>query len=70
MIREIRSYELLKGVRGERPADIAAIVDCLLRVSQLATDFPEIVELDINPLMVKEAGGGAVAVDMRLVLAS
>ncbi len=70
MIREIRSYELLRGVRGERPADIAAIVDCLLRVSQLATDFPEIVELDVNPLMVKEAGGGAVAVDMRLVLAS
>ncbi|HIC94560.1 MAG TPA: CoA-binding protein [Anaerolineae bacterium] len=70
MICEIRSYELLRGVRGERPVDIAAIVDCLLRVSQLATDFPEIVELDVNPLMVKEAGGGAVAVDMRLVLAS
>jgi len=43
-------------------------VDAILRVSQLVTDFPEIVEMDINPLMVHEAGKGAVAVDMRFVL--
>lgn len=70
MVSEIRSYHLLQGVRGERPADIDAIVDCILRISQLVTDFPEIVELDINPLLVREAGAGAVAVDMRLVLSS
>ncbi|MBO9371728.1 MAG: acetate--CoA ligase family protein, partial [Chloroflexi bacterium] len=40
----------------------------LCRVSQLVTDFPEIVELDINPLVVYEEGRGAVALDMRLVL--
>jgi acyl-CoA synthetase (NDP forming) len=70
MIREIRSYSLLRGVRGERPSDMEAIVDTLLRLSQLVTDFPEIMEMDINPLIVFEAGRGAVGVDMRLVLAS
>jgi len=68
MIREIRSYPLLEGIRGEPPADHEAMVDALLRISQLATDFPEIVELDINPLMVFAEGRGAVAIDMRLVL--
>lgn len=68
MIREIRSYPLLEGVRGEPPADHAALVDALCRVSQLVTDFPEIAELDINPLVVYEEGRGAVALDMRLVL--
>ena len=70
MVGEIRSYHLLQGVRGERPADIDAIVDSILRVSQLVSDFPEIVELDVNPLLVREAGAGAAAVDMRLVLSS
>ncbi|MBN1953407.1 MAG: acetate--CoA ligase family protein [Anaerolineae bacterium] len=68
MIREIRAYPLLEGVRGEPPADHAAMVDALCRVSQLVTDFAEIVELDINPLMVFEQGRGAMALDMRLVL--
>jgi acetyl coenzyme A synthetase (ADP forming)-like protein len=68
MIGELRSAPLLRGHRGERPADLEAIVDCMLRVSQLAVDFPEIVELDVNPLMVHEEGKGAVALDMRLVL--
>jgi acetyltransferase len=70
MIREIRAYRLLEGVRGEAPADHMAMVDALLRISQLVTDFPEIVELDINPLMVFEEGRGAMAIDMRLVLSS
>jgi acetyltransferase len=70
MIHEIRSYPLLEGVRGEPPADHEAMVDALIRISQLVTDFPEIVELDINPLTVFEEGHGAVAIDMRLVLAS
>ncbi len=68
MVRSIRSYALLAGVRGEPPADLEAIVDAILRVSQLVTDFPEIAELDINPLLVRESGQGAVAVDMRLIL--
>jgi acyl-CoA synthetase (NDP forming) len=66
MISEIRAYQLLKGVRGEEPADISSIVDSLLQLSQLVTDFPEIIEMDINPLMVMTRGQGAVAVDSRI----
>jgi len=69
MITEIRAYSLLRGVRGEKTSDIEAIVDTLLRLSQLVTDFPDIMEMDINPLMVFEEGRGVVGVDMRLVLA-
>ena len=68
MIRSIRSYKLLTGVRGQAPSDLAAIEDAILRISQLVTDFPEIAELDINPLLVREQDQGAVAVDMRLIL--
>ncbi len=68
MLTEIQSHHLLRGVRGEKPADMDAIVDTILRVSQLVTDFPGVVEMDINPLMVYEEGRGAVAVDMRFVL--
>ncbi len=70
LVREIRSFALLKGVRGEAASDIDAIVDTLLKVSQLVTDFPEIVELDINPLVVFDEGQGAAAIDGRLVLRS
>ncbi len=70
MVKEIRSYLLLKGVRREKPADVDAIVDALLRVSQLVTDFPEIIEMDINPLVVHEEGQGATAVDVRIGLST
>ena len=66
MISEIRAYQLLRGVRGEEPADIDGIVDSLLKLSQLVTDFPEIIEMDINPLMVMTSGKGVVAVDSRI----
>ena len=67
MVQSIRSFPLLKGVRGEKPVDLEAAVDAILRVSQLVTDFPEIVELDVNPLILYEKG--ALAVDMRIILA-
>jgi acetyltransferase len=70
MMQEMRSYKLLLGVRGEARADLSALEDALLRVSQLVTDFTEIVEMDINPLIVFEQGKGATGIDMRLVLAS
>ncbi|MGC8482692.1 MAG: acetate--CoA ligase alpha subunit [Thermodesulfobium sp.] len=66
MIREIKSFKMLAGARGEKGVDQNAIVDAILRVSNLVTDFPEIVELDINPLRVFEEG--AVAIDMRLTV--
>ncbi|MDN3514479.1 MAG: acetate--CoA ligase family protein [Candidatus Brocadia sp.] len=68
MIREIRSFPLLLGVRGERPADTDALVDNIIRLSQLVTDFPEIMEMDINPLIVFPEGGGAMALDARITI--
>jgi len=68
MIREIHSFPLLRGVRGEQPTDLAVLREYLLRLSQLVTDFPDIVELDVNPLIVKAEGEGAFAVDARITL--
>jgi len=68
MIRGIKTYKLLEGTRGDKPSDIESIVDTILRISQLVTDFPEINEFEINPLMVFNEGKGALAVDMRLIL--
>jgi acetyl coenzyme A synthetase (ADP forming)-like protein len=70
MLSEIRAHAILDGVRGEPPVDKAAILDVLMRIGQLVQDFPEIVELDINPLMVYPKGQGAIAIDMRLVLSN
>jgi acetate---CoA ligase (ADP-forming) len=69
MMSELRSYQLLLGARGEPPADLPAALDTLLRVSQLVTDFPEILEMDINPLVLMPTGGGAIALDARMTLA-
>ena len=68
MIHELRSIKLLTGVRGEPPSDLDALVDSLLRVSQMATEHPQIRELDINPLLVYARGEGAVAADARIIL--
>jgi acetyl coenzyme A synthetase (ADP forming)-like protein len=68
MLGEIRAHALLDGVRGQPPADKAAILDTLLRINQMVQDYPEITELDINPLMVYQEGQGALAIDMRLIL--
>ena len=68
MVMETKAYTLLKGVRGEKPSDINALLNTLLRVSQLATDFPEIVEMDINPLFAYEEGKGCIAIDVKITL--
>jgi acyl-CoA synthetase (NDP forming) len=67
MISELKTASILKGIRGERPLDIEALVENLLRLSQLMRDFPEIEGMDINPVKVLEKG--AVAVDARILLA-
>ncbi len=51
MLQKTKIYSLLQGVRGESPSDIDAILEVLLRLSQLVNDFPDIMELDINPLL-------------------
>ncbi len=68
MIKNIKTHELLEGARGAKPRDVDSIADVILRISQLVTDFPEINEFEINPLMVFDEGDGALAVDMRLML--
>ena len=68
MVESIRAIKLLKGIRGEPPSDLAAVVDCLQRLSQLITDFPEIEEFDINPLLVLERGKGVRVADVRIGL--
>ncbi len=68
MVGEIQAHGLLRGVRGERPSDLDALIETLLRLSQLVTDFPDIAEFDINPLTIFEEGQGVIGIDMRLVL--
>jgi acetyltransferase len=69
MINETKAATLLKGIRGEQPADIESIRDMILRISQLVVDFPEIMEVDINPLFTYDAGEGSNAVDVKITLA-
>ncbi len=66
MVAETAAGQLLAGVRGEKPGDLDAVVETLRRVGQLLADFPQIAELDINPLIVGPAGAGAWAVDVRI----
>ncbi|WP_319506682.1 acetate--CoA ligase family protein [uncultured Methanolobus sp.] len=70
MVSSIKTYPLIAGVRGETASDIDSIVQTLLKVSQLVTDFPEILEFEINPLMVMPEGEGCVAMDIRFTLES
>ncbi|MHB1307719.1 MAG: acetate--CoA ligase alpha subunit [Limisphaerales bacterium] len=69
MLMGTRSYALLKGARGQAPVDLNAIASALQRISQLATDYPEVLELDINPFIVGEVGTEAYAADARMTLA-
>ncbi len=66
MITEVKAYPVLKGYRGQPPADIDAIVKILLNTSRLVMDHLEIKELDLNPIMVYEHG--AKTVDARIIL--
>ena len=66
MIREIKTYPLLRGIRGEPPADVSALVEGILTLNQMALDFPEIIEAEINPFLVRTKG--STAVDARLTI--
>ncbi len=70
MLEEVKGFPILKGVRGEKKSDINALIDAISKLSQLVTDFPEIIEMDINPLMVLPEGEGVVAVDVRMGIGS
>ena len=68
MIASIKTQKLLQGVRGEKPSDIAKLSECIQRLSQLVTDFKEIKELDMNPVLVMENGKGCRILDVRIGL--
>jgi acetyltransferase len=68
MIRQIKAFKVLTGVRGTPPSDIQAIEETLLRLSCLVCDIPEISELDINPLIVHAEGEGCSVADSRIML--
>jgi acetyl coenzyme A synthetase (ADP forming)-like protein len=68
MIRQIKGYRLFQGFRGRPPADVEIIEKSMVSLSNLATNHPEIVELDINPLLVHDRGKGATAADCRIIL--
>jgi len=68
MVREIKGYKLLQGFRGKPKGDIESIEKCLVALSNMAMNHPEIVELDINPLLVHAEGEAATAADCRMIL--
>jgi acyl-CoA synthetase (NDP forming) len=68
MLENLRGYPILAGARGHKRADIESVEETLLRLSQLLVDFPEIKELDVNPLRVFHKQGGCRALDARIIL--
>lgn len=66
MVQAIRGYPILKGIRGEKPVAFERIFETLMRLSQLAHDFPEISELDINPFMAFTDPDRCKSVDARM----
>jgi len=66
MLESLKMWPLLNGYRGRPPVNVAGLVEVLIRLSYLAADYPEISELDINPLLVTEKE--AVALDARVIL--
>ncbi|TKJ26683.1 MAG: acetyl-CoA synthetase [Hadesarchaea archaeon B3_Hades] len=68
MIQEIKGYQVLAGIRGTPPADVGALVDIIQKVGQLAHEFSEIAEMDLNPIFTFDDGKGAVVADARIIL--
>ena len=68
MIASIKTQKILQGVRGEKPSDISKLSECIQRLSQLVSDFEEIKELDMNPVLVMEKGAGCRILDVRIGL--
>ena len=68
MVRFIKGYSLLKGVRGEEAVDEEVLTDALQRLSRLVTDFHDIAELDVNPFVVGAKSGKPAAIDARILL--
>jgi acyl-CoA synthetase (NDP forming) len=68
MIQETHAGRLLKGLRGMEPADVEAVIDCIIRLGQLSLIFPQIQEIEINPLLVLGVNKGVIALDARAIM--
>jgi acetyltransferase len=68
MISGLKTSQLFEGYRGQEPRDKEKIIECIGRLSQLVSDFPEIKELDINPLLSLPQGKGAKVLDARIII--
>jgi acetyltransferase len=68
MLVRTKTYAVLKGTRGEEGVDVSVIAEGLQRLSQLATEFPQIKEIDINPFVVGREGTTPIAVDAMMTL--
>jgi acetyltransferase len=68
MLKATKAYKLLNGYRGGERYDMEAIIQNLLKLSAVAVDFPQIQEIEINPLLVLPEGQGALALDCRMIL--
>ncbi len=68
MVNRLKGSQILKGARGQKAYDVKSIVEMLIRISQLLIDFPEIAELDINPMRVFYEAEGCKALDARIIL--
>ena len=66
MIEELKGSAILKGARGRKPADIGALKDVIVRVSRLLAEQPDIMNIDINPVIVHEEGKGCTIVDAKI----
>lgn len=70
MLRQLQIWPILEGVRGQTASDIDALVDAILSITRLVTDFPEIAEMDLNPVRVLARGQGCFTLDARMRLAT
>ncbi|MBT8360749.1 MAG: acetate--CoA ligase family protein, partial [Deltaproteobacteria bacterium] len=68
MVDELKGAQILRGARGQERFDIDALVEVILRISQLLVEFPQISELDINPLRINPKNQGCLALDARIIL--
>lgn len=66
MVAETKAYSLMKGFRGEKPVDIDAVCEVISRLAMLATNFPEIMDIDVNPIFAYERG--VAALDVKITL--
>lgn len=67
MIKELKIYKLFAGARGKKPLDTDSVIDLLVKLSDFSCAFPEIKEIDLNPVIVKEKGRGCLIVDVRFL---